>query len=173
MRPRPCERKASPEVAVPFVCVLLMVLALTPSCVTGPVHDDQRKGLAVWDIDDVSPAGSRLDISEPLSSRIIEAFRNGGEYTVVERMQLVRVLEELHIGASSLADEQTRLRIGRLVGARFMVFGGYQVVGGTMRLDLRLVEVETGKVLKAVKKTAPSNDISACLDAAGKAAAEF
>jgi len=54
-----------------------------------------------------------------------------------------------------------------------MVFGGYMLIGTTMRIDLRLVEVETGKVLKAVQKTALSNDISGWLDAAGKAAAEL
>lgn len=168
-----CRRKTIPNLVVPLLCIPLMLLFLF-SCATEPVvRDDQRKGLAVWDIEDLSPAGSPVDISELLSVRIVEAMKNRSDYTVVERTRMVRVLEELNIGSSSLADEQTRLRVGRLVGARFMIFGGYQVIGGTMRLDLRLVEVETGKVLKAIKKTTPSNDISGCLDAAGKAAAEF
>jgi hypothetical protein len=86
---------------------------------------------------------------------------------------LNRVLEELHLGSSALADEQTRLKLGKLVGARLMVFGGYQVFGGQMRIDLRLVEVETGKVLKAVHKIAPSGDMSGWLDAAGMAGGEL
>lgn len=160
------------SMAVTFLCILLIIISLS-SCATEPVRDDQRKGLAVWDIEDVSPAGSRLDIGELLSARVVEVMKNRGDYTVVERERLVRVLEELRIGSSSLTDEQTRLRVGKIVGARFMVFGGYLVVGGKMRLDLRLVEVETGKVLKAVQKTALSNDISGWLDAVGKAAAEL
>lgn len=158
--------------AVPFLCVLLIIISFL-SCATEPVRDGQKKGLAVWDMEDLSPAGSRLDIGELLSARVIEVMKNRGDYTVVERERLVRVLEELHIGSSMLADEQTRLRVGKFVGARFMVFGGYLVVGGKMRLDVRLVEVETGKVLKAVQKTALSNDISGWLEAAGKAAVEL
>ena len=60
-----------------------------------------------------------------------------------------------------------------LVGARLMVFGGYQVFGGQMRIDLRLVEVESGKVLKAVHKIATSGELSAWMDAAGNAGGEL
>ena len=172
MRRLRCKRNTVPGSMAPYIFILLMLLSLS-SCATEPVRDDQRKGLAVWDMEDLSPAGSRLDIGELLSARVVEVMKNRGDYTVVERERLVRVLEELRIGSSSLADEQTRLRVGKLVGAQFMVFGGYLVIGGKMRLDLRLVEVETGKVLKAVQKTALSNDISGWLDAAGKAAAEL
>jgi curli biogenesis system outer membrane secretion channel CsgG len=124
-------------------------------------------------MEDMSPGGSRFDIGELLSLKVVEVLKNRGDYTVVERARLVRVLEELRIGSSSLADEQTRLRVGKLVGARFMVFGGYLVSGRNMRLDLRLVEVETGKVLKAVQQTVSSDDIPGWLAAAGKAAEEL
>lgn len=172
MKLRRCRRKVVSGSILPFFCATIMLTVLM-SCATEPVREDQRKGLAVWDMEDLSPIGSRLDIGELLSARVVETIRNRGDYTVVERAQLLRVLEELHIGSSSLADEQTRLRVGKLLGARFMVFGGYQTIGGTMRLDLRLVDVETGKIRKAVKKTAPSSNITECLDTAGKAAAEL
>lgn len=161
-----------PWAIAPLFCALLIVLSLS-SCATGPVPDDQRKGLAVWDLEDVSPGVSGVDIGELLSGRVVEVMKGRGDYTVVERTRLVRVLEELRLGSSTLADEETRLRVGRLAGARFMVFGGYMVIAGKMRLDLRLVDVESGKVLKAVQKTAASNNISGWLDAAGKAAAEL
>ena len=156
----------------PLFCILLMNFFLS-SCATEPLRDDQAKGLAVWDMEDMSPGSSRIDIGELLSARVVEVLKNRGDYTVVERTRILRVLEELRIGSSSLADEETRLKVGKLVGARFMVFGGYQIIGKKMRLDIRLVEVETGKVLKAVQKTTASSDISGWLDAAGKAAAEL
>ena len=153
-------------------CFLISFFCLA-SCATVPERTEQQASVAVWEIEDLSPGGNRLDIGELFSARIMEVLKSKGDYTVVERTRILRVLEELRLGSSALADEQTRLRVGRLVGARFMVFGGYLVIGGNMRLDLRLVEVETGKVLKAVQKTASSNDISGWLDAAGKAAAEL
>ena len=52
-----------------------------------------------------------------------------------------------------LVDERTRLRLGKLVGAKLMVFGGVdRFAGNTMNVNLRLVEVDTGLVLKSVGK---------------------
>jgi curli biogenesis system outer membrane secretion channel CsgG len=135
---------------------------------------ERKATVAVWELEDVSAGLSRIDVGEVLSARVSETLQRKGTYTVVERERLLRVLGELHLGSSELADEGTRLRIGRLLGARFMVFGGYQIVGKQMRLDLRLVEVETGKIRKAVSRVAPSSGgVSGWLEAAEKAAQEF
>jgi len=60
-----------------------------------------------------------------------------------------------------------------MTGAKEMVFGGYMVVGTTMRIDLRRVDVETGRVLKTAKMTAAAADLSGWLKAARNAAAEL
>ncbi len=71
------------------------------------------------------------------------------------------------------SNESTRLKIGRIVGARFMVFGGYFVLGDKMRLDLRLVEVETGSIVKAAQKTTSAGDLNGWLRVARQAAEEL
>ena len=70
-------------------------------------------------------------------------------------------------------DEDTRLRIGQICGARFMVFGGYFVHRQMMRLDLRLVEVETGRVVKATQKTTSAGNLNSWLKIAREAAQEL
>jgi curli biogenesis system outer membrane secretion channel CsgG len=129
--------------------------------------------VAVWDLEDLSPGLAREALGELFAAQVMDVLRNRGTYTVVERSRLLRVLEELQLGSSSLVDEQTRMRLGKLVGARWMVFGGYQVIGVQMRVDLRLVEVETGKVVKAVQKTATTSDMAGRIDAVRKAAKEL
>ncbi|MDD5762902.1 MAG: hypothetical protein PHP88_10410, partial [bacterium] len=62
------------------------------------------------------------------------------------------------------------LRLGRITGARQMVFGGYLAIGSRVRIDLRLVDVETGKVLKTATRTGPAGGIEALLDLCGNAA---
>jgi curli biogenesis system outer membrane secretion channel CsgG len=54
-----------------------------------------------------------------------------------------------------------------------MVFGGYLTVGNRVRMDLRLVDVETGKVLRTASRTGPAGGIEALLDLCGKAADEL
>jgi curli biogenesis system outer membrane secretion channel CsgG len=158
---------------LPLLCLPGLFLCCF-SCATTPDMGAGRSTVAVWDLEDVSPVSSRVDVGELLSAEVSGALQRKGEYTIVERTRLVRVLEELHLGSSELADDETRLRVGRLLGARYMVFGGYQIVGSQLRLDLRLVEVETGKIRKAVSRIAPSTGgMSGWLEAAGKAGAEL
>jgi curli biogenesis system outer membrane secretion channel CsgG len=114
-----------------------------------------------------------MDLGNLLSARIIETVQQAGGYTVVEREKLEIALRELNLGSSSLADPSTQLRIGRIAGARLMIFGAYQVVADQMRLDLRIVEVETGRIIKTAEKTAGGGDISGWLKAAEAAAKEL
>lgn len=130
--------------------------------------------VAVWDIDNLTPAASAADdLGEVLSSQVIDTLQKRGDHPVVERQHLLLAMEELKLGSSSLADEETRLRLGRLSGARLMVFGGYQIIGKQMRLDLRLVEVETGRIIKAVQKVSSSSDLQGWLNSARGAAEEL
>jgi curli biogenesis system outer membrane secretion channel CsgG len=175
--------RGSGEFAV--LWLVLMIVGLS-SCAspTGPQPTVRATGtvakasaittVAVWDMDELSPSsGAQPDLGQALSGRIMEAFESKGKYTLVERQRLILALEELHLGSSELADESTRLRLGNLVGAQAMVFGAYQVIGSSMRLDLRLVDVETGKVLKATQRTVSASDLTTWLKAAREAGEEL
>jgi curli biogenesis system outer membrane secretion channel CsgG len=136
--------------------------------------DQQTSAVAVWDLENLNPAETiGPDVGELLAAKVIETLNDSGAFQVVERERLILVLEELNLGSSSLVDESTRLKIGRIVGARFMVFGGYFVLGNMMRLDLRLVEVESGRIVKAAQKTASAGDLAGWLRIAGQAAGEL
>jgi curli biogenesis system outer membrane secretion channel CsgG len=126
--------------------------------------------VAVWDLEDLSIMGNaQPDLSEFLTARVQETVRNNG-VVVVEREKLLSVLGELSLGSSELADESARLRIGRIAGAKRMIFGGYQIIGQSMRIDLRMVETETGRVLRAVEKTVEDGGMTGRLSAAEEAA---
>ena len=165
--------------AMPYKKTFWLLLLVFPifflgSCAHKPILYPKGATIAVWDLDDVSPAhGSQPDLGEPFSSKIIETIKESGEYAVVERDRLLLALEELQIGTENLADEDTRLELGKIVGARLMVFGGYQIIGDMMRVDLRLVDVESGKVLNAVKSMASAANLSGWLNAVGEAAVKL
>jgi len=155
---------------VPFL--FLALAACAPS--SQAVVSERRPVVAVWDLEDVGPLTKASPVlGELLSSEILETIKQEGTYTVVERERLQLVLEELKLGTTSLVDDSTRLRLGKLVGATFMVFGGYQTIGDMVRLDLRLIEVESGKTIKAVFKTAPAANVPELLKAARAATADL
>ena len=147
---------------------LLFGCAATPENLSGPVI------VAVWDMEDLScKDSSGKDLGQILSAEIIESLKTIGGYQVVERQRLLLVLEELNFGSSSLADKSTRLHIGKIAGATCMVFGGYQIIGDAMRIDLRLVDVSSGKIMHASGKTASSSNLTEWLSAARDAAADL
>ncbi len=151
---------------------VLAVLVLA-GCATVPQEHGPR-AVAVWDLENLSlDSSARPDLGQVLSGEIIQVISRSEEVIVVEREKLVAILEELNLGSSELADESTRLKVGRMIGAAEMVFGGYMVVGNTMRIDVRLVDVETGRVMKTSKRTAGSGDLNGWLQAARDAAAEL
>lgn len=151
-----------------FVFLILFSGCATTGTQTGPAT------IAVWDLENVPyDASSREDLGQIFSAEIMEAIRSKGSVQVVERQRLLLVLEELNLGSSDLADENTRLHIGKIAGANQMVFGAYQVMGGTMRIDLRLVDVSTGRIVRAAQRTTSESGISAWLDAARSVAGEL
>ncbi|MBC2710072.1 MAG: hypothetical protein HGJ94_03410 [Desulfosarcina sp.] len=151
-----------------FVFLLGVTVA---GCATAPVSGPAgTPALAVWTLEDLSlPGTTQADLTELMTASVMETVEATGTYSLVERERLLAILQELSLGSSQLADEATGLRIGRLVGARLMLFGAYQVVASQMRLDLRLVEVETGRVLNASWKTVPAGDLSGWFQGAAAA----
>ena len=153
--------------------VMIFVFALfVAGCMTAPLLHEKKMVVAVWDLDDLSAGtgNQHHDLEEILSATVLGALQETGKVTIVERERLLLVLEELNIGISAITDESTRLKAGKLAGANFMVFGGYQVIGSRMRIDLRMVDVETGEILNTAKQIVSANDLSECLKAAHKAA---
>jgi len=152
---------------------LFVVTLLFTGCSSITPHSSAPPGVAVWELEDLTGEGQLAHAGELLAAQITDTLGKQGKYVVVERSRLVRILEEQHLSASSLADRQTQLRLGELIGARYMVFGGYQMLGYTVRIDIRLVDVETGRISKAVKRVVASTDLQTLLDAAQSAAAEL
>jgi TolB-like protein len=149
-------------------------LSLLMGCASSPSTSERGGSIAVWDLDDLSlKKGIQPYLGELLSSQIIEVLKGRGDYVVVERQRLILALEELRLGTTQLVDESTRLKLGRMLGAKWMVFGGYQIIGDQMRLDLRLVEVETGKVKKAIHKISSANNLAGWIEAAKRGAEEL
>lgn len=130
--------------------------------------------IAVWNLDALGDAGlPGVDLGELLADRVMTPFLDDTRWTVVEREQLLLALEELQIGSGEIAAEETRLRIGQIVGAHYMIFGNYLPFQHTMTLNLRLVAVETSRTIAAATRRTKENGIGAWLDLAESAGADL
>ncbi|MDZ7343996.1 MAG: CsgG/HfaB family protein [candidate division KSB1 bacterium] len=73
---------------------------------------------------------------------------------LVERADLLRVIEEMKLAQAGFIDEKTAQQVGKLVGAQFLLLGGFVYLPNKkIRIDCRVVEVETGRTMRAAEQT--------------------
>ena len=77
---------------------------------------------------------------------------------LIERDRFQALLGELKLQQSKRIDRKTAGRIGKLLGCRFMVLGGYFSMMDTLRIDARVVEVETGRIIKSIGVSGSKGD---------------
>lgn len=116
--------------------------------------------VVVWDFDDQSAGGTlqagqadflRRSLSENLTAALLQV----PGLPVVERQRLKDVLAEQKVGSDTLADADARLRLGRIVGAARMVFGGFFVLGDAVQVHVRVVDTASSRVLFSDEAAAP------------------
>ena len=151
-----------------FVGTALLAGIMAGGCASSPKQlPDRPPTLAIWPIEDLSlPGTTAPDLAELMTAKVMQTAETVDGLKLVERERLLSILQELSLGSSELADQATALRVGRLTGARQMLFGGYQVIAGLMRLDLRLVDVETSRVVNTAEEIVPAGDLTAWLEGA-------
>jgi hypothetical protein len=159
------------------LCLLVLLFSGCASQPTVYAIPEYKSGsvVAVWNLENMSVKGnsSLRDMTEFLTAKVTETLKDKGGYQIIERERLLLALEELHLGSSALADEASRLEVGKILGAQVMVFGGYQQVGELFRIDLRMIEVQSGAVIRTGEKTVQGADISGWLQAAEAAAGDL
>lgn len=96
----------------------------------------------------------RKGLAQMMISDLVET----PDIRLVERDRLEAVLAEMKLQRSRRFDKRTAARVGKLLGARYLVLGGYFALMGTLRIDARLVEVETGKVVASFGANGKQDD---------------
>lgn len=93
-----------------------------------------------------------------LAQMLISDLSSLDHIRIVERDRLEEILAELKLGQSGKIDPASAAKVGKLLGARYMVLGGYFDMMNTLRADARVVEVETGKVVQSVGASGKPDD---------------
>jgi TolB-like protein len=73
---------------------------------------------------------------------------------LIERADLEKIIKEIGLSMSGMIDESSAQQAGKLLGADMLMIGSFNhSFGGQMRIDARLVKVETGETVKAEEIT--------------------
>jgi TolB-like protein len=132
---------------------MVAVLSLLPVLLAAQQRgQDTRPGIAVLPFTNGGSYGQGKEDFEALERGIagmmISELSANPAARVVEREQIQRLLEEQNLGAQGRVDASTAAKLGKLVGARYMVMGTFVDFYGDFRVDVRLINTETGEVVK-------------------------
>ncbi len=86
-------------------------------------------------------------LGELIAEKITTYLQQSGDFTLVERNHLKRVMDENNIARSKLFDKETSNRIGKLLGAEAIVIGTVTDMGGFVDANTRLINCENGEIL--------------------------
>ena len=158
---------------------LLSMSAVALLVGSGPLAaQDTRSGMAVMPFTNGGSYGLQAEDYDALEvgmqQMLTTEFAMNEQLRVVDRSRIKELLAEQDLGASGRVDAATAAKVGRIVGAKYMVMGGFIDTYGTMRLDIQIVNVETTEIMKADRFTFKRDDMmKGVIDAAEKITKEL
>ncbi|MBK8004379.1 MAG: hypothetical protein IPK12_10705 [Gemmatimonadetes bacterium] len=143
----------------------LLSLALLASAPALLAQDatDSRPGIAVLPFENGGSYGQDKENFEALQRGIpgmlISELAQNPAARVVDRAEIQKLLGEQDLGEAGRVDAATAAKIGKLVGAKYMIAGTFVDLYGRFRMDARIINVETSEILKVVKAEGKRDDL--------------
>ena len=110
-----------------------------------------EKSVAVLRFNNVTKSPEDDWLGVGIAETVTADLKNVEGMTVIGRELIYEALRRWNAENHTDFDEKFATRVGREVGARWIIGGGYQRIGEMLRITARFVEVATGEVLKTVK----------------------
>jgi TolB-like protein len=124
---------------------------------------DTRPGIAVLPFDNGGSYGQDKENFEALQlgipAMLISELSTNPAARLVDRRDINQLLSEQNLATAGRVDAATAAKIGKLVGARYMILGSFVDFYGDFRVDARIVDVETSEILKVVSSRKDRNKL--------------
>lgn len=133
--------------------IALLAVALAGGQARG---QDTRPGIAVFPFANGGSYGQEKEnfdaLERGMAAMLISELAANPAARIVEREQIQKLLDEQNLGGQGRVEPQTAARIGKVVGARYVVLGNFVDFYGDFRVDVRIVNAETTEILKTVSE---------------------
>jgi TolB-like protein len=117
--------------------------------------------------------GISADEASILANRFRGILVNTDKFEVVERDQMSTILKEQDFTMSDNCNSQEcAVQIGQLLGVKQMIAGSVGKLGQTWTIDLRLIDVEKGKIVQSLSRD-HKGEIDGLLEVMKSVAAKF
>jgi TolB-like protein len=147
------------EMRLARIALIGLALSMSTSSLAG---QDRRPGIAVLPFENGGSYGKDKEdfdaLRKGLAAMLISELAQNGQVRLVDRFETQRVLDEQGLAVAERVDKETAAKIGKLVGARYMVTGSFIDLYGDFRIDARMINVETGEIMKVVRSDPKYHD---------------
>ena len=99
-------------------------------------------------------------LGKGIADLLINDMASNPSMRIVERDRIQSILQEQALVQSKTIDAQTAVRIGKLLGAQYMITGGFMSDSkGMLLVTSRVISVETGAITNPVKLQSKGDDV--------------
>ena len=140
-------------------------LTLATVAMVAPVvaHAQAKPVIAVMYFDNNSFGPSRAEydgLGKGIADMLITDMAANPNVRVVERERVQALLTEQSLTKSGAVDPQTAIRLGKIIGAQYMVTGGFMSDSkGRLVLTARTINVETSAIANPMRLDSKGDDV--------------
>jgi len=106
-----------------------------------------KKTIAISYFDNTGGDKSYDPLIKGLADMLISDLSNIESIKMVEREKLDALMKEIDLGGSKFIDNETAQKMGKGLGAQYILTGSFIVMGDAFRVDARLINVENGEIV--------------------------
>jgi len=111
----------------------------------------ERVKIGIIEFQSLNEEAKKDNLGKIVSEMLTTSFVNSESFKIIEREQLQKVVQEFQLGQSGIIDTSYAKQIGKIAGADAIVTGSVTKIGNDLRLDARIIDVESGIILTAEK----------------------
>jgi TolB-like protein len=111
----------------------------------------EKVKVGVIEFQNLNEEAKRENLGTIFSEMLTTSFVNSEAFKITEREQLQKVAKELQLSQTGIIDVTQAKEVGKMVGADAIVTGSVVKIGGDLRLDARIIDVQSGIILNAEK----------------------
>jgi TolB-like protein len=145
---------------------------LTLSLLAAAVRAEAAPAVTVLYFDNDTGDATYEPLGKGLADMMVTDLSSVDGIEVVEREKLEAVLQELRLQREKYFDPKTAQKIGKGIGAEYAVTGAFVSVAPDLRIDVRVIRIATGQVVKANKVVGKKDRFFALQEELVKALAE-
>lgn len=112
--------------------------------------------LSFLDFQEKGGLSERDGFSIFFTAQLADYLNASGRVKVVERVILDKLLQELNLGSSELADPETALNLGRVLAAKLVGTGSFYFLPSGTMLSLRMIDTETSGIAMVASRSIKS-----------------